>query len=318
MPDTFLNAYDAKALFQDIESLVEMISCVTGERRLQTALTLRSENKQLGSTVWNELKVRGIAPYRWSDELLTFYRETTAFLFESLVWNRSSQKQAMQRWIAGYLQQRFGRACRILIYGDGLGFDSAALTMLGHEVTYLEVSRKAIAFSRQLFDKLGCNVRMLDDPESIEGGYFDAVVCLDVLEHVPNPVDLVQSIYRCMRKDGCLIVHAPFWYLAKSVGTHLASNRRYSGAVHSLYGKCGMRAVNASWFWAPLVLTQEIAAEKMTKSAAIRFATGGVLLGLARFWSTPHSYVAQLVLNRSLAKWPELDSLIKILEHSDR
>jgi SAM-dependent methyltransferase len=286
---------------------------------LQTALALQAENRQLGSTVSNELKARGIAPFRWSEELLTFYRETTAFLFESLVWNRSVQKQSMQRWIIRYLRARLERGCRVLIYGDGLGFDSAALAMAGHDVTYFEVSKKSMGFARQLFDNLGCRVRMLDDPMAMEQESFDVVVCLDVLEHVPNPVETVRSIQNYMCQGGCLIVHAPFWYLAASVGTHLVSNLRYSGSIQSLYGIHGLHAIESSWFWAPIVLTSTKNREQRKSITSLRLLVGGLVLRSARIWSEPHAILIKWILKKSLRDWTELESYVQTLQsESDR
>ena len=45
-------------------------------------------------------------------------------------------------------------------------------------------------------------------PES--DGAFDAVMCIEVLEHVPYPVDALREISRLLRTGGYLVVTAPF------------------------------------------------------------------------------------------------------------
>ena len=41
-------------------------------------------------------------------------------------------------------------------------------------------------------------------------GSFDAIMCVEVLEHVPAPVDALNEFGRLLRLDGILIVTAPF------------------------------------------------------------------------------------------------------------
>jgi SAM-dependent methyltransferase len=309
--------YVPESIFHEIESLVSMIASVTGHSLLETARSLRDENRQLGSTVWKELKRQNIQPYRWTDELIEFYESTNAFLYESLVWNRSMLKHQIQKRILRYLAEHFGGKCRVLVYGDGLGFDSSALAMAGHQVSYFEVSRKAIGFARHLFDWLECDVEILTDEKAIAPGTFDAVVCLDVLEHVPKPVEMVQSLSRAISDKGRLMIHAPFWYVAPSVGTHLISNRRYSGAIQSIYHRNGLRAVDGTWFWDPIVLARKTASVRPTMAIAAKLSIGGSLLSTARLWSAPHGLISQKLLKRSLGVWPALERYLAKLESSN-
>ncbi|HKZ43636.1 MAG TPA: class I SAM-dependent methyltransferase [Anaerolineales bacterium] len=41
-------------------------------------------------------------------------------------------------------------------------------------------------------------------------GFYDAVMCIEVLEHVPNPLGALQEIERLIHSGGYLIVTAPF------------------------------------------------------------------------------------------------------------
>ena len=44
---------------------------------------------------------------------------------------------------------------------------------------------------------------------SVDGASFDAVLCTEVLEHVPEPIRLIQEISRILRPGGKLILTAP-------------------------------------------------------------------------------------------------------------
>ena len=58
---------------------------------------------------------------------------------------------------------------------------------------------------------------------------FDVILCTEVLEHLPNPVLAIKEFSRLLRKDGCLILTAPFCSL-----THF-SPYHYSTGFNSYF-----------------------------------------------------------------------------------
>ncbi|TVT47067.1 MAG: class I SAM-dependent methyltransferase [Denitromonas halophila] len=63
---------------------------------------------------------------------------------------------------------------------------------------------------------------ILEIPEG--DGSFDAVVCLEVLEHVPRPDKVVQELSRLLRPGGRIAVSAPL-----GSGVHMAPYHYYGG-----------------------------------------------------------------------------------------
>ncbi|MRR53724.1 MAG: class I SAM-dependent methyltransferase [Deltaproteobacteria bacterium] len=61
-------------------------------------------------------------------------------------------------------------------------------------------------------------------------GSFDAVMCIEVLEHLPNPLLALEEFSRLLRPGGQLIVTAPFCSL-----THFAPYHFYSGFNRYFY-----------------------------------------------------------------------------------
>lgn len=300
VPDPFV------APLADDPSLVALIAEITGQPTEVVAWRLEQEQKDIGSNVREEMRLRGIPPYVWSDRLIGFYAETDAFLYESLVWNRTMEKNQTRKWIAEYLHADFGRPARTLIYGDGLGFDSLYLAQAGHDVSYFEVSRDCVRFAQSIFKSAGASIRMLDALEAIEPEGFDVVVCLDVLEHVPDPPVVVGQLVSALRPGGRLIVHAPFSYVAPSVVTHLRANMTYSGDLSRLYTPYGLRPIDGRFFWNPIVLEKAVAgclAQSKGKRHSWVLAAGGLLLAIGRFWAWPHILIAKH-LARGDRRWP--------------
>lgn len=289
------------ALLEDLNLAIELFSEITGESRTQVLARLRQEHQRLGANVQAELAASGIEPHVWSEQLVEFYERTSAFLFESFVWNRLQMKEDLRAWIVDHLRNWSRSPLRILSYGDGLGSDSAALALAGHDVTYSDVGRQNAAFARRVFELNRVSVAHGAALQDLPAAGFDAVVCLDVLEHVPDPPTLVRQIARVLRPGGRLVVHAPFWYLHRTVPTHLRSNRKYVGDWRTVYAPAGLRTIDAHFPWMPLVLEKRASvAGALLPGARWRVAASQAFLTAVRWGLVPLTTVAQRSVRRDL------------------
>jgi ubiquinone/menaquinone biosynthesis C-methylase UbiE len=70
-------------------------------------------------------------------------------------------------------------------------------------------------------------------------GSFDAVICMEVLEHVPDPLAAIRELSRLIKPNGSLILTAPFCSL-----THFAPHHHATGFSRFYYEtwlpKCGL------------------------------------------------------------------------------
>jgi SAM-dependent methyltransferase len=77
-------------------------------------------------------------------------------------------------------------------------------------------------------------------------GSFDAIMCIEVLEHVPYPVDALRELVRLLKPNGYLIVTSPF-----SALTHFAPYFYQTGYSRHFYeywfDKFGLAIVDMQW-----------------------------------------------------------------------
>jgi 2-polyprenyl-3-methyl-5-hydroxy-6-metoxy-1,4-benzoquinol methylase len=306
---------------RDVKFLIESISEITGAPEAAVIERLNLEHRRLGSTVAAELEREGIKRYTWTPQLSGFYSQTDAFLYESTVWNRTAEKNEMRRWIASYLASQDSEPKRLLVFGDGLGFDSLYFSQAGHQIDFYDPSEDGGSFADRLFKGYGAKIRILANEDEVDDETYDVAVCLDVLEHVPSPPQLVARLARAIRPGGRLIVHAPFWYVSPAVSTHLSSNLQYSGDLNRLFRPYGLWPVAGRIFLNPLVLSKTShhtfgekpstpkAFSTKRKSLPTTLRIGSLLLKTARIWNLPHVLFWKLRYNASWKPWLELDSL---------
>jgi 2-polyprenyl-3-methyl-5-hydroxy-6-metoxy-1,4-benzoquinol methylase len=277
--------------------LIGLLRSLTKLPRSEVQARLEQESLDLGSQVRDAFQRAGLTPYVWDDRLAAFYSQTDSFLFETLVWNRHPVKIDLRNWILRFLQKTGRHSSRILTFGDGLGIDSIALAAAGHQVDYFEVSQLCIQFARQLGDQVGVQPNYLESlPQSPRESY-DVVVCLDVLEHVPDPPGTVAMLASWLKDGGQLIVHAPFWYIHPAVMTHLAKNRTYSGDLRRLYRAHQLHPIDGRFFWMPLVLEKNAGDAPPVPSlpTRLKLGTSGLLLSIARYWCQPHVWISRFL-----------------------
>jgi ubiquinone/menaquinone biosynthesis C-methylase UbiE len=71
-----------------------------------------------------------------------------------------------------------------------------------------------------------CDIASIPEPDKS----FDAIMCTEVLEHIINPREAIKEFARLLKKDGQLILTAPFCSL-----THFAPYHFYSGFSSFFY-----------------------------------------------------------------------------------
>jgi SAM-dependent methyltransferase len=281
------------AYFQDEDKVVKWLSQLTNQSPILVRSRLYKERDNPGINVSDAMRQYGLEPHKWTDKLNDFYSQTDAFLYELIVWNLNKCKRRMRRRIGKYLYENLGPNLNILTVGDGLGVDSIYLTRAGHHVTYFETSAYAQAFAKMLFTDYANDINVLDDLNKIQKNSCDVVICLDVLEHVPDPSEFVKTLTGYLKLNGHLIVHAPFYHIHPSTPTHLKSNRKYSGSLR-LYEKHGLKLVDGERSWDPITL-KKISGRKTDypsfkpKLLALRFA--GLYLALGRFTILPFLWI---------------------------
>jgi SAM-dependent methyltransferase len=107
------------------------------------------------------------------------------------------------------------RQQRILSIGCGLGRDIAYLCGSGNLVVGVDLSPAALRIAR------GHGIRTMQADIGRElpfqSGAFDIVIAKDVLEHLVEPLSLMQEIRRLLKGEGYAVVSVPnhFYYLAR-------------------------------------------------------------------------------------------------------
>jgi len=94
-------------------------------------------------------------------------------------------------------------AKKVLDIPCGAGAFSHRLLKQGKEVISADIENLL------MFDHDRFHIADMSKPLPFEKGEFDAVVCIDGIEHIENPFAFIRECYRVLKREGKLIISTP-------------------------------------------------------------------------------------------------------------
>jgi 2-polyprenyl-3-methyl-5-hydroxy-6-metoxy-1,4-benzoquinol methylase len=113
-------------------------------------------------------------------------------------------------FISGALKGKLPAGAEVLDVGCGNGVISRSLGEQGYRVKGVDVSEKTIEKARSLNSFSNVTFDVISAEQLVADGHrYHAVICSEVLEHLQEPVKLLNVLHELLYDDGILIVTVP-------------------------------------------------------------------------------------------------------------
>jgi 2-polyprenyl-6-hydroxyphenyl methylase/3-demethylubiquinone-9 3-methyltransferase len=168
---------------------------------------------------------------------------------------------------------------RVLDVGCGNGSFTARIAAAGYEASGCDLSPSGIAQGRCAFPALDLReASVYDDLRATFGADFDAVLSIEVIEHLYDPAAFVRRAYDALRPGGRLVITTPYHGYWKNLALAVAGgfDRHFTAlwdgghikfwsrkTLGTLLDRCGFRVVGFAgagrlpYFWKSMILVAE-------------------------------------------------------------
>jgi 2-polyprenyl-3-methyl-5-hydroxy-6-metoxy-1,4-benzoquinol methylase len=129
--------------------------------------------------------------------------------------SRSDLAERCVHWLRSLLEFKLP-PCKVLEIGAAHGGFVAMMRQAGFDAHGLELSPSIVEFAANTF-----SVPMLtgpiEDQTSIAPGSLDAIVLMDVIEHLPDPLGTLARCFDLLKPNGILLAQTPAYPAGKSL-----------------------------------------------------------------------------------------------------
>ena len=134
-----------------------------------------------------------------------FYDETQAEVYELMWWHSLEEDLSPLSYVTALHFAR-ARGCRsCLDFGSGVGTGSIVFAHHGLSVALADISSPLLAFSRWRFRMRRLRGEFFDlKTHDLPSATFDVVTAMDVFEHLVDPVEGVEKLWKVLTPGGFL------------------------------------------------------------------------------------------------------------------
>ncbi len=144
---------------------------------------------------------------RDENEIVSLYKDYKYLNFEghlkTLMYTSVTRRPAN---ILSFLKSVRGKKC--LDFGSGVGTHAMELAKNGNDVSILDVEGPLFGFAKKRLKRQGLKFNSYNHDDPLPSNEFDVIICMDVLEHVYDPLRELYRIYNALKPGGilCLVV----------------------------------------------------------------------------------------------------------------
>jgi len=230
--------------FYDFDEICLEISELLGENIDIVRKKVWRESLLPGTNVLESALKFGIDFHVYNEKMEKFYQETDGFIYESMVYSCRFDKRVVmekvKQRIDNYISLKKSESkLNILMFGDGVGSDTIYLYNFYKDKVdfyYFDVpGSKTFEFAIKRFNKYKIEVKIITDYNKIPKDFFDVIISIEVLEHLPDPIQAIKDISEFLKVGGIALITESFGLVPFYLPTHLKSNLKFKGKTPFLF-----------------------------------------------------------------------------------
>lgn len=152
-----------------------------------------------------------------------YYRTVDRYIYESSYFEAFAEYQRYFETVR--MACRGFRRMRVLDFGGGAGGMTLALSLGGCACDYADIPGPTLEFAKWRLARYGCSSQVLDATRPLPQATYDAIVTLDVFEHLTDLKQTLEALVKALVPGGWLISKSTF---SPDDPLHLPQNMVYA------------------------------------------------------------------------------------------
>jgi len=199
----------------------------------KTAMHLLRSAGNLSADLWYCLNPKT------DEEIKSFYKENPFYVFNLIFWHATKEQRELRLEFIGLARGK------VLDYGGAVGDMCMKSADKKLETDYADLPGRTYNYAKWLFSKNGYNIPMIDLSKDKISKKYDTIFCIDVIEHVVNPKELLRDLAGYLENNGQLIITNLKPVISKEAPMHLELKFDPEKYLESL----GMVKTNKPFLW---------------------------------------------------------------------
>lgn len=145
-----------------------------------------------------------------------FYQSAT-MVYDLMGWHSLQDETGPRAYLLGLEIARVRHIRQCLDFGSGVGSGALLFTRAGIAMTLADISTTLLDFASWRFTQRGLSATFLNlQQEALPTASFDMILAMDVFEHLTDPVETIEHLWRALRPGGLLFARIQ----VEDAGTH--------------------------------------------------------------------------------------------------
>lgn len=211
--------------------VINNIAELTNNNVEELTKIVEQERKNGMPTVKQDIDKYDIVPFGYSKSYDEMYKTGVNLAIKLVPFITNKNKILMLSSILLYLLafNETKEKLKILSIGDGLGVDSIKLTQCGFDVDYMDYDASLMTEIAKANAK-GTNLKFVKEIKK----KYDVVICLEVIEHVPDIFSFIETLNDAIKPNGLLFISECFDGIRDFWPSHLLANEKYASSLFLL------------------------------------------------------------------------------------
>lgn len=146
----------------------------------------------------------------------SFYQSAT-MVYDLMGWHSLRDDTGPLAYVLGLEIARKHHIRQCLDFGSGVGSGALLFTRDGITMTLADISTTLLDFARWRFTQRGLSATFVNlQQKALPTAGFDMILAMDVFEHLTDPVETIEHLWRALRPGGLLFARIQ----VEDAGTH--------------------------------------------------------------------------------------------------